>query len=444
MIEKEKLKSYIIENEGKNSESRLNNTQLAKYIVVKEQFPIEEVENLRRRISTVKDKLINKKVIKDNKKAKKEGKQAWDIKNDKTASFEYVGDEPITTLEQALKFCEADLSKWEVERYVFNSWMVTAFDLGVAIQKTNYQVKLFFKAITKSHSHKEDVIAKILNKINKTPIVNPIPKQTFSKKDCVLELSLPDLHLNKLSDKNETGEAYDSKIAVKRFNEVIDNILNEVDLGRVEKFLLPIGNDLFNIDDNKNNMTHAGTPQDVDTRWWKMFDIAQDLFTNTIDRLLTIAPVDVVMVSGNHDTNNVIHLGNLLKAWYRNSLDVTIDNNPILRKYYQYGQNLIMYTHGNNEKHNNLLGLCATEQPIMWSQTKYRAAHLGHFHKHKEFQTISIDEEMGFKVRILPSLSGTDKWHHSKGYLGIKSGVGLLHHKENGCKNMIIHNVKAF
>ena len=68
-----------------------------------------------------------------------------------------------------------------------------------------------------------------------------------------------------------------------------------------------------------------------------------------IDRLRPIAPVQVVMVTGNHDTQRLYYLGDVLEAWFRNTKDVAVDNSPRQRKYFRYHGNLIGFTHGHNE-----------------------------------------------------------------------------------------------
>lgn len=72
-------------------------------------------------------------------------KNEWQFGQDE-AEFNYVGERSITTLEDALHFCKADLKQWEVDRYIFNSWDVSMKDSkGEAYKKTNYQVKVWFK-----------------------------------------------------------------------------------------------------------------------------------------------------------------------------------------------------------------------------------------------------------------------------------------------------------
>lgn len=73
----------------------------------------------------------------------------WE-ENSKEAVWEYNSTtKTLETLEEALEFCDADLDKFEVDRYVFNSWDVTMKIGDTPVKRTNYQVKIWFKKIEK-------------------------------------------------------------------------------------------------------------------------------------------------------------------------------------------------------------------------------------------------------------------------------------------------------
>ncbi len=253
----------------------------------------------------------------------------------------------------------------------------------------------------------------------------------LSPKEQMLEISIPDLHIGKMSWDKESGEDYDIDIACKRFKGAIESFLSRIDPGSIDRILLPLGNDLLNVD-NKMNTTTAGTPQSSDSRFGKIFRTVKTLMVETIDRLSAIANVDVLIIPGNHDEATMFTLGELLDAWYKDSSKVKIFNSPKLRKYYEYGRNMLMFTHGDKEKHAELGQIAAHEQPEMWGRTKYREVHLGHLHKSKSIQYTTGDEFPGFKIRILPSLCSADAWHYAQGYLSAKAAKAFIWHKDQG------------
>jgi hypothetical protein len=73
----------------------------------------------------------------------------WDENlKDGTGFWEYDGTQSITSLEQAIAFSGVDESKWEVERHIFNSWdVIMKNSAGKPVKRTNYQVKVWFRAI---------------------------------------------------------------------------------------------------------------------------------------------------------------------------------------------------------------------------------------------------------------------------------------------------------
>ena len=255
------------------------------------------------------------------------------------------------------------------------------------------------------------------------------PKKLLANK--LLELSIPDLHLGKMAHAEESGQDYDIKIATKRYQDAIKSLLNLANLDEVDTILLPIGNDLFNVD-NQFSTTTGGTPQDCDTRFHKMVRVAKELLINTITGLSAIAKVQVLIVPGNHDEITTFMLGEILDAYFTNFKNVTINNTPKLRKYYKYGVNSFMYTHGDKEKHGDLGLIFATEEPQLWADTSYRFVKLGHLHKQKKIEYLTTDTRQGFQIEILPSLSGTDKWHYGKGYLGLKQAKAYLYDDKLG------------
>jgi hypothetical protein len=366
-----------------------------------------------------------------------------------TLEIDFRGNELITNADMLLEKAKVDMSVWKMDKKVVNKWDVTMMSkkLGEPIVSQNFQVKVWLSKIRTEDQQTafNDFIKTIREnapKFNTNSLSSSKGVNVYQSKKYLLELSLPDLHIGKLSWEDESGENYDTKIAIERYNESVERLLDHVKhyKNQISEILLPIGNDLFNID-NKNNMTTAGTPQHVDSRWQQMFMKAKGLLIKNINDLMQIAPVKVLMVSGNHDMQTVFYLGSVLEAYYRNTDKVTIDNSPTQRKYHSYGINLIGFTHGNEEKHQELGLIMATEKPMEWAASKCRQFHLGHFHSRKTTKYLDVQEFQGFTVRVLPSLSGTDAWHNSKGYMSMKSAVAYLYDKDNGLVAEFSHNI---
>lgn len=350
----------------------------------------------------------------------------------------------IVTVDKLLQIYNIDLNIWEVEKKVINTWEVGAKGPDKTIVTTPlFQVKLWLKkkqAAADLHVLRQQFIEdlRILSptvEAQKTTYKAGTPK--------LLEINIFDLHFGKVAWHEEVGENYNIEIATERFNKCIDYFIETYKNFNIEKVLLPISNDFFNSDrSHPFNSTTSGTPQEEDTRWQNTFRKGRELLVQNIQKLTALAPVEVKVIPGNHDYERSFYLGDSLEGWFHNNQNVTVDNSANPRKYYQYGKCLIGYTHGNNEKVADLPMLMAQENPVGWAKTLYREFHLGHLHHKKETQLRSTNEYQGVIIRHMSSLSGTDSWHHKKGYIGArKSAEAFLWDFENGLQNQTYFNI---
>ncbi len=280
-------------------------------------------------------------------------------------------------------------------------------------RKQEYTLNLIDEAIVE---HMTD-----FNKNYKGPKKLPVIKE----EGFMLEIPVVDLHLGKLAWSPETGENYDYKIARDRYYNVIDDILMRAKKRTIEKILFPISNDFFHFDTTTQTTT-AGTPMDSDMRWPKLYSVGVEMLVKTIDQCRMIAPVECLLIPGNHDKMTGYYAINYLYAWYRNEDNIEIHVDPKTRKYFEYGNSLIGFSHGDKEK-NRIWGNMSVEEPEAWSRTKYREWHLAHEHSE------SSREAHGIILRRLSSVTGTDAWHYEMGYIGaIAKQQTFLWDKEKG------------
>jgi hypothetical protein len=258
------------------------------------------------------------------------------------------------------------------------------------------------------------------------PRVSPIRRV---RSGLMLEVPIVDLHLSKLAWEPETGENYDSKIAERRFMDVISDIVDRAQNYAFEQIVFPVGNDFFNFNDIYGNTTQ-GTQQDNDSRWQKMYMKGNELLIAAIDALSQIAPVQVFQIPGNHDTQVSWYAVFNLASWYRHNENVRVDTRPNARKYVEFGKCLIGFTHGDKEG-KRIFGNMQIEAPEAWGRTLFREWHLGHLHSEQ------VKEEHGVKVRNLSSVTATDSWHYTSGYVGaIATSQSFVWDKERGLREI--------
>ncbi len=337
----------------------------------------------------------------------------------------------ITTLDELLAFTKTDLSVWEVKRHVVNKW-----EMGYVINdepgsRPLFQVKAWLEKRVVVNQTRE-MVKQLLDAFRQEAPKRPaIIRDASLKTGNLLEVSIFDLHLGKLCWAPESGENYDAKIAQEVFGKALEQLIHRTKGFNISRIVFPVGNDFFNVD-NAAQTTTAGTPQHEDVRYQKSFVAGRKLMVEAILRLREIAPVDVVMVSGNHDTERIFYLGDALQGWLSKTPGVTVNNDPTLRKYYAFGKCLIGYTHGNNEPHKNLPLIMATEKPLLWSAARFREIHMGHWHHKKEIHFQPVEETNGIRVRIIPSLCPADAWHRMKGYDGLRAAEAYVWDPEHG------------
>lgn len=346
-------------------------------------------------------------------------------------NIELISD--IRTIEDALAYAEIDLGIWEVTRSLVNKWEMGFKDKsGEARSQGLWQVKVWLtRRVSQGLVDAMEAIHKRAEQYSPdyTDIEYPAPVEDAH----LLEMSLYDMHFGKLAWAVEGTNDYDLNIAEALFENAIVDLLAYMQNINIDRIVFPVGNDFLHVD-NKALTTEAGTEQGAQTegRYAKIVETGFVALVRAIDRMVKIAPVDIIFVAGNHDGTSTYHIVRELKAWYRKHKSVNVNCGPRSRKYYEYGTTLLGYTHGHAETMARLLNLMPVEAKEAWGRTDCHEWHTGHLHKRKVTQTTPIDTYEGTTVRVLPSLTGTDEWHFRKGYYGSRAAEAYLYHKMSG------------
>lgn len=345
----------------------------------------------------------------------------------------------VRTLEDLLRICKVDQAVWEVERFTANKWEVAmrmkCNGREMPVHRPLFQVKAWLRRkqpVLDALKAARIFAAALKKQIKPVHVKRPAPAAV---REHLYEVSIPDLHLGKLAWRAETGHAdYDSDIAARIFRAAMDDLTAKAP-PQVGLFVLPLGNDFFNVDGD-SKATTAGTVQDEDGRWQKSFRAGIELTLEAVRNLARRAPVRVVMVAGNHDYQRIYYLGEVLAAAFAGTPHVTIDNSPAQRKYLRWGRTLIGWTHGDKEKRADLPMIMATERPQEWAATDHHEWHCGHLHKEMVQSFGSVI------VRTLPSLCPPESWHASRGYIGAQRQACALSYDQRGPLAQVFHTVR--
>ena len=350
----------------------------------------------------------------------------------------------IKTLEDALRKGAVDLELWDVERFIVNSWEVGAKGPDKRIVVTPlWQVKVWLKA---KHGWSPSEFRKLLVDDIRAlaPSYNTLVYET-EKPPILAELSIFDAHFGKLAWAPETGQNYDLDICRNRYMGAGRDLIARCDKFSPERILYVVGNDFFHTDQGRLGTTTNGTPQDCDGRWQKAFRVGKDCAITLAEEAVQVAPVDILIVPGNHDAEKAFCLGEVLAARFQNHPNITVQNEPDVHAYYRWGKVLLGFVHGDNhgseKKREQLPTTMATDRPVDWSETVWREVHLGHFHSELEevWKYRSVSHIRDIAVRVLPSLSSTDAWHRRSGYKSVLAAECHLYHKEQGRHAYLVH-----
>lgn len=296
-----------------------------------------------------------------------------------------------------------------------------------------------FEEIRQLRLLKDDLFAELERRPQAT-YKRSLPEGVLHSEDeIVAVVNVFDVHLQLLAWGKETGTDQNLESALVAFRTACTDLASQMAHHRVDRIVFPVGQDFFHTDktvDGKGGVTTRGTQQDVDSRWHKAFRAGMLLLIEIFEEIfLPIAPMTIIVVPGNHDTEKSWMLGQALEMAFRTSPEVEFKSGPDTRKYFRWGKVLMGFTHGHNEKPLTLGNIMAQAVRKDWGETYWREWFLGHLHREME-----INEEHGVVLRYMPAIAATDSWHYEKGYVqNIRGARAFLYSKTRGLRGVLAH-----
>ena len=364
--------------------------------------------------------------------------------NGESAQVDAQIEKRIVSEKDLIEYLKIDTSVWRVKKFVVGKsdgyrkdrqvkWVIVdgqvvtgeVNDSGKLLIQPLFTVKVWLER--KTPEIRNGLIVDDLKKDAIKFVPKYLPRKYPKYQDGVLlELGIFDFHFGRLCWGKESGVDFDVKIAESILKQTLAKLLSYAKGFNVSRILIPFGGDYFN-SNSKGNTTVSGTQMQEDTRYAKTFKLGRQLAVSIIDECSQIAPVDVLLVKGNHDEERLFYLGDALECWYNKNPNVAIDNSPKSRKYYIHGETLLGFVHGNEAKLDKLPMLMALEVPALWEKSTYREFHTGD--KHHRFLAI----ENGVVIRILSSLTAPDQWTYDKGFVGsLRATESFVFHPHDG------------
>lgn len=321
--------------------------------------------------------------------------------------------------EEIIKLLNLDVTKWKLTSYWnkerSNRWYVSAF-------------------VTAIKKQPEDALAEAIRNFN--PQYQPIEHLHINKdydNDSVAILSTQDLHFGKENNND----------IVVHFKKAITYLVHRAYMcHHLSKIIYVIGGDLLNVD-TFNGTTTSGTQVDNFERAQESYKKAFDALYWSVNYLKQFCEnLHVVFVPGNHDRLSSYHIAHALsKCFDSEDYSMFFDVEYAERKVVVYGRNFFAFEHGDVSKKNTPL-VYATEFPNCWGKTKYRTCYTGHFHSKKTTEYVTENENNGFSIKHLPSLSASDYWHYHNKYTQAKrQAIVEIHDAEKGKISEFIYTV---
>lgn len=404
-----------------------------------------QIRSMNRKQSLNKDSIAKKQenkneIIQDETILKQKFKEEFEIKSDGThvssklidLSLEELSLMENKSVEFLLRAHGYDPEEWELVNTTSRKW-------GIYSKIDKIQTLYASKIICRPRKDELSIenIKKIFSEMDReySPISHTPIKYSSTGK--MLELSIADLHLGKLCWVGDSNDTYNFEIARKRFFYIINDVLSKVNNHSFQKILFVWSNDFFHFD-NLASSTTAGTRQDTDLKLTQMFKIGMKMLIEAVDILKSIAPVETFYIGSNHDKLLSYFATETLAAWFRNESRVTVDTDPTIRKYVEFGKCLIQFSHGHSEG-KRIGDVMSIEEREAWGRCPYNEVHAGHFHSER-----TVTKDNGVIVRYLGSPTGTDTWHYESGYVGaIKKGQSFIWDKETGLEQIIYTTIMS-
>lgn len=258
--------------------------------------------------------------------------------------------------------------------------------------------------------------------------VKPLPPVSSPKSkndDLLAVIPMGDPHFGMYAWAEEAGDHFDLATADRLTRAAIDRAVM-LSPPAANSLLINLG-DFFHADNTTNRTPASGHALDVDTRFDKIMQVAEDCLVYCIRRMLEkFGTVTFWSMPGNHDPHCGSPLSRILRAYFRDNPRVIIDVRPGKFNYMRFGKVLIGATHGDQAKPAQLPLIMATDKNKEWGETEFRYWYVGHVH-HKDTK-----EYPGCITETFRTVASRDAWHAAMGLRAGRDINVIIHHKDFG------------
>lgn len=270
----------------------------------------------------------------------------------------------------------------------------------------------------------EEIVKNLAESLPRVKSTEPRSK-TF-RQDAIAVYPMGDPHFGMFAWGEESEADFDLKIAEASLCSAVDRLVDTVPACE-EALIINLG-DFFHAD-NSASRTQSGHILDTDTRWAKVLRVGIKAIRQCIESALSKHKhVSVINAIGNHDEHTAMFLSVALSNIYESEPRVTIIDNPTMKHYYRFGNNLFGVHHGHTIRMKDLPMQMAADRPKDWGETKHRFIFTGHIHHDSKIE----ESWSGVVVESFRTLAPKDSYHAGRGYKSARDMKSILFHKEFG------------
>lgn len=253
----------------------------------------------------------------------------------------------------------------------------------------------------------------------------PVPAPESVLENQMTAYLLSDRHTGMMAWARETGEAYNTELAVKRVKEWVARCVAASPASHTA--LILDNGDGQHADDQTNQTPRSKHGLDVDTRHFRTIEADVEALATAIE--LAKAKhrrVIVRILAGNHNPTTWITLLFALAERYRNDDRVEVIRDPSEFFVMEWGKVLIAAHHGDKAKADRLVHFIADEFAEMWGRTKQRYLFTGHLHSHKSQDIGGVTWEQ------LRAVTARDAYSYSNAYVARSQMQAITYDRDLG------------
>jgi len=207
------------------------------------------------------------------------------------------------------------------------------------------------------------------------------------------------------------------------------NQVKEIISRGYDKIVIENGGDLFHSDYVNKTMTVKGTQLDH-VNMIKAISDAKRFYDDLIEfSLLNSNSVYLYSVGGNHDFDLSYMFIDAISDRFP---QIEVHNTSHYRQCFTLGAVSILLAHGDKAQ-KKLPMLFATENPVEWSNAKYREIHYGHYHKEV------TNDDYGVVTRQFGTPKLNDPYEEENGYTMANHKLQIMEYSSDNLK--AIYNV---